>query len=123
MGALLHTYRTMQVNQCLGIIAFASLYYLWAAANLCENLKSDGYGPNNNGNGDDSCTKELGYAVFAGAASSFVCICLVIASFALGKDLSGLHNPLSIGMVLLWGVTLFVNTFELPFVSACMTKV
>ena len=57
--ALLHTYRTMQVNQCLGIIAFASLYYLWAAANLCENLKSDGYGPNNNGNGDDSCTKVL----------------------------------------------------------------
>ena len=43
--------------------------------------------------------QELGYAVFAGAASSFVCICLVIASFALGKDLSGLHNPLSIGMV------------------------
>ena len=45
----------MQVNQCLGAIAFASFYFMWSAANLCDTLKAKPYGPGGTGNSDSIC--------------------------------------------------------------------
>jgi len=97
----------------LGVIAFAGLFEMWAAATTCSQLDNGNY---------DACKDEYAWAVAVGAISTIVCLICAIVLYAAANLLNDTgHMVVSIFLVLLWLPGVIWCTFDKPFASACAT--
>lgn len=95
----------------LGVIAFAGLFEMWAAATICNQLDAGNY---------DACQDEYAWAVAVGAISTVVCLICAIVLYAAGHLMNDTgHMVVSILLVCLWLPGVIWCTFSVPFPSAC----
>jgi len=98
-------------NTYLATLLVASLFELWAAASLCDQMGGSKY-----------CNDEYAWAVAVGAISTLTCLVLTIMMLC-GKSVRDAHPVVAILMLILWSAGMGVLTFVAPFKSACSATV